>query len=152
MTGPSNLWNARTPRERWFIGALGLALVGTLYWYGLWQPVNRLGDKSSMWLSMAHTAQSRADEEDRRLAQFKPSAIRGLDEDIKASAAAQGIRLAPGSDRGHSGGVAVRIEGVQPDAFFQWTRQLTEKAIFVADMTATNAGGGRIDVDATLSR
>ncbi len=150
MTLPAALWDERSPRERWMIGALAVLIGALVYWYGLWAPLGSWRNAAAVRLESAQRVTVEAERVRADLA--KLDKVSPLESEVVASAGEAGVRVGKMEASGDVG-VTIHLEGTDPTKFLAWTRRLAEhKAIAVTNLTATAAGDGTIDVEAVLSR
>ncbi len=135
------LWEARTPRERWLLGAMLALFALVLAWLLILRP---LGDmlsaaKERHGNAVAALAEARAQAAAiAALERQRPAAIQGpIDQAVAAAASEAGFKLSQLQPEG-PGRVAIAIATARPQALFGWIAGLEAQGYIVERMSASS--------------
>ena len=135
------LWAARTPRERWLLGAMAALFALVFVWLLILRP---LGDmlstaKERHGNAVAALAEARAQAAAiAALERQKPAAIQGpIDQAVAAAASEAGFKLSQLQPEGR-GRVSIAIGTARPQALFGWIAGLEAQGYVVERMSASS--------------
>jgi len=147
------LWDERSPRERWMLGAMFVLLGGFLLWFAILYPLT----------SATSAAQARFDRATLDAGQVAAAAadLRASARDsapplgttlplaVSQSAEAAGFTLAA-LDPQPDGAVSIAIPAAKGAALFGWIAMLSRQGIRVERMTVRSNPDGSLGVEAGL--
>ena len=135
------LWLARTPRERWLLGAMLALLALVLVWLLILRP---LGDmlsaaKERQGNAVAALAEARAQAAAiAALERQRPTAIQGpIDQAVAAAASEAGFKLSQLQPEG-PGRVTIAIGTARAEALFGWIAMMEAQGYVVERMNASS--------------
>jgi len=135
------LWAARTPRERWLLGAMLALFALVLAWLLILRPLGDLLStaKERHGNAVAALAEARAQAAAiAALERQKPAAIQGpIDQAVAAAASQAGFQLSQLQPEG-PGRVAIAIGTARPQALFGWIAGLEAQGYIVERMSASS--------------
>jgi general secretion pathway protein M len=151
-------WAAHSPRDRFVISILGLAVVMVIGWLGVWRPLVGAGD--SMRESHAVAVERHAGIT-ARVAEYQALQARGthtaassatrLDLILSQSAAEQGFTLSR-DDAAGDNQASIAIASAPAPALFTWLGALETQGIIAADLSIRPNANGTVALTATLRR
>jgi type II secretory pathway component PulM len=147
----TNAWSARSGREKALLLALALGVLAVAGWYGVVTPMQRMDRAAEARLALA-TSRLGEVEAAARTDLTRIGLAGDLEAEIAASAVAAGVTLDQ-RRRDSADELTVWIASIAPADFYGWARRLdTDLGVAVTNLTATNIGGGRMQVEALLAR
>jgi|CXWL01.1.fsa_nt_gi general secretion pathway protein M len=151
-------WAAHSPRDRFVISILGLAVVMVIGWLGVWQPL--VGAVDSMRESQAVAVErhagiaARVDEYlalQARGARPAASSATRLDLILSQSAAEQGFTLSHNNAVGDNQ-ASIAIASATAPALFTWLGTLETQGILSSELSIRPNANGTVALTATLRR
>ncbi len=145
-----NWWQQRQPRERRALLLAGVVVAATLFWYGLWQPLQQGREQAWSRLQSRQQAVAWMEQAAGQVAQLKKKRGTGfkdrgqqslltlLDQTARLQGLGEGIRR---GERAGDQGVRLWLEGVQFDPLILWLERMErEYGIVVEEFSAESTG------------
>jgi type II secretory pathway component PulM len=145
-----DLWADRPLREQVMIGALGILIVLLIDWYGLWLPMTHMAAAAEARVAQAASRLAEMDGEVSALS-AKARNIGDLEAFVAQSAASARLNLVRRRKDGQND-LTVWISGAESRVFFAWAKVLGDSGIGVVNLMATSGEGGKMEIEAALSR
>ncbi len=145
-----NWWQQRQPREQRALLLAGAVIVATLFWYGLWQPLQQGKARASTRLHNLQQAVAWMQQAEQQVAQLqkkrgsgfkdrgRQSLLTLLDQTARLQGLGEGIRR---GERAGDQGVRLWLEGVQFDPLMRWLERVErDYGIVVEEFSAESTG------------
>ncbi len=145
-----NWWQQRQPREQRALLLAAVVIAATLFWYGLWQPLQQGMARAQARLDNLRQAVAWMQQAEQQVAQLKKKRGTGfkdrgrqslltlLDQSARLQGLGDGIRR---GERSGDQGVRLWLEGVQFDPLILWIERMErEYGIVVEEFSAESTG------------
>lgn len=144
-------WLARTPRERWMLAVMAVALLGVGGFYGVVTPLAQSGEAARERLLKAR-AQASALAAVSTAARATKVDARPVTTVVETSAANLGVPIARKRQEAE-GGFTIWITAIDARALLPWVASLERDAgLDVAGFTASRLDNGLVEAEVTFAR